>query len=179
MAIFKYPANTESCFPFSRWPHQRAAGLLRAWVIPRAFATLRFVPLPGAGLAFGRVDALDGCYRDAMIRAFLTVSTGTLGSRLLGFVRDAMIAALLGTGPVADAFLAAFQLVNVIRRLLTEGALNAALVPVYLRLRETEGTESAARFAGRVLGTVSVVLAAVTLLLGLAMPLVMTVLMPG
>src|SRR6266404_6820063 len=71
-----------------------------------------------------------------MIRSFLTVSTGTLASRLLGFARDAMIAALLGAGPVADAFLVAFQLVNVVRRLLSEGALNAALVPAWLRVRE-------------------------------------------
>ena len=44
-----------------------------------------------------------------MIRSFLTVSTGTLASRLLGFARDALIAALLGAGPVADAFLVAFS----------------------------------------------------------------------
>ena len=88
---------------------------------------------------------------------FLTVSTGTLTSRLLGFARDAMIAALLGAGPVADAFLVAFQLVNVARRLLTEGALNAALVPACLRVRETEGAVAAAAFAGRVLGTISAV----------------------
>ena len=74
-----------------------------------------------------------------MIRSILTVSTGTLASRLLGFARDAMVAALLGAGPVADAFLVAFQLVNVIRRLLTEGALNAALVPAWLRIRERDG----------------------------------------
>ena len=74
-----------------------------------------------------------------MIRSFLTVSSGTLASRLLGFARDSMLAALLGAGPVADAFLVAFQLVNVVRRLLTEGALNAALVPAWLRVRETEG----------------------------------------
>jgi putative peptidoglycan lipid II flippase len=114
-----------------------------------------------------------------MIRSFLTVSLGTLASRLLGFARDAMIAGLLGTGPVADAFLAAFQLVNVVRRLLTEGALNAALVPAWLKLRETEGAEEAARFAGRVLGTVSVALAAATLVMGVAMPLVMAALVPG
>src|ERR1700730_12405827 len=90
-----------------------------------------------------------------MIRSFLTVSTGTLASRLLGFARDAMIAALLGTGAVAYSFLGAFQLVNVVRRLLTEGALNAALVPAWLRVRETEGKAAAAAFAGRVLGTVS------------------------
>ena len=51
-----------------------------------------------------------------------------------------MIAALLGAGPVADAFLVAFQLVNVVRRLLTEGALNAALVPAwYARRGEADG----------------------------------------
>jgi putative peptidoglycan lipid II flippase len=114
-----------------------------------------------------------------MIRSFLTVSTGTLASRLLGFVRDSMIAALLGAGPVADAFLVAFQLVNVIRRLLTEGALNAALVPAWLRMREAEGAVAAAAFAGRVLGTVSAALIAATALIGLLMPLILTALAPG
>ena len=71
-----------------------------------------------------------------------------------------LVAALLGAGAVADAFLVAFQLVNVVRRLLTEGALNAALVPAYLRIRETEGAAAAAAFAGRLLGTVSVALMA-------------------
>ena len=114
-----------------------------------------------------------------MIRSFLTVSTGTLASRLLGFARDSMIAALLGTGPVADAFLAAFQLVNVVRRLLTEGALNAALVPAWLRERETGGAKAAAAFAGRVLGTVSAALIAAAASIGLLMPWVMTALAPG
>jgi putative peptidoglycan lipid II flippase len=114
-----------------------------------------------------------------MIRSFLTVSVGTLGSRLLGFARDAMIAALLGTGPVADAFLVAFQLVNVVRRLLTEGALNAALVPAWLRVRETEGAVAAAAFAGTVLGTVSAALIVAATLIGLLMPFVITALAPG
>jgi putative peptidoglycan lipid II flippase len=114
-----------------------------------------------------------------MIRSFLTVSSGTLASRLLGFARDSMMAALLGAGPVADAFLMGFQLVNVSRRLLTEGALNAALVPAWLRVRETEGTHAAAEFAGRVLGTVSTALVAAAALIGLLMPLVMTALAPG
>lgn len=114
-----------------------------------------------------------------MIRSFLTVSTGTLASRLLGFVRDSVIAALLGAGPVADAFLAAFQLVNVVRRLLTEGGLNAALVPAWLRVRDTGGAVAAAAFAGRVLGTLTMALIAATALLALLMPLVLTVLAPG
>jgi putative peptidoglycan lipid II flippase len=114
-----------------------------------------------------------------MIRSFLTVSTGTLASRLLGFVRDAMIAALLGAGPVADAFLVAFQLVNVVRRLLSEGALNAALVPAWLHVRETGGTAAAVAFAGRVLGTISAALIVTAALIGLLMPLVIAALAPG
>ncbi len=114
-----------------------------------------------------------------MIRSFLTVSTGTLASRLLGFARDSLIAALLGTGPVADAFLAAFQLVNVARRLLGEGALNAALVPAWLRVRKSDGAAAAACFAGRVLGTVSAILILASILIGLLMPLVIAVLAPG
>lgn len=114
-----------------------------------------------------------------MIRSFLTVSTGTLASRLLGFARDAMIAALLGAGPVADAFLVAFQGVNVVRRLLTEGALNASLVPAWLRVRDTEGETAAAAFAGSVLGTISAALVVAAAAIGLVMPLVMTALAPG
>ncbi|MEK9280776.1 MULTISPECIES: murein biosynthesis integral membrane protein MurJ [unclassified Bradyrhizobium] len=114
-----------------------------------------------------------------MIRSFLTVSTGTLASRLLGFARDSLIAALLGTGAVADAFLAAFQLVNVVRRLLSEGALNAALIPAWLGVRDREGEEAAAAFAGRVLGTVSVALIAASLLIAVLMPLIITIIAPG
>ena len=125
--------------------------------------------------------ASAGCCYTAppMIRSFLTVSSGTLASRLLGFVRDSALAALLGAGAVADAFLAAFQLVNVVRRLLTEGGLNAALVPAWLRVRETDGAVAAAAFAGRVLGTVTTALIAATAVLALVMPLVMTALAPG
>src|ERR1700760_703188 len=114
-----------------------------------------------------------------MIRSFLTVSTGTLASRLLGFLRDAMVAALLGAGPVADAFLVAFQLVNVVRRLLSEGALNAALVPAWLSVRDAGGPAAAAAFAGRVLGTVSAALVAASVVIGLIMPLVIGILAPG
>jgi putative peptidoglycan lipid II flippase len=114
-----------------------------------------------------------------MIRPILTVSTGTLVSRLLGFARDAMVAALLGAGPVADAFLVAFQGVNVIRRSLTEGALNTALVPAWLRIRDRDGAAAAATFAGRVLGSVSLAMVVAATLIGLAMPLVITALAPG
>ena len=89
-----------------------------------------------------------------MIRAFLTVFSGTLASRLLGFTRDSLLAALLGAGLVADAFLVAFQLINVVRRLLPR-AVERRQVPAWLRVRETDGASAAAAFAGRVLGTVT------------------------
>ena len=114
-----------------------------------------------------------------MIRSFLTVSTGTLASRLLGFARDAMVAALLGAGPVADAFLVAFQLVNVVRRLLTEGALNNALVPIWLAVKETRGPLAASALAGRVLGTISTALIVATAVAALLMPWIITALAPG
>lgn len=114
-----------------------------------------------------------------MLRSFLTVSSGTLASRLLGFVRDSALAALLGAGPVADAFLAAFQVVNVVRRLLTEGGLNAALVPAWLRIRETAGAVAAAAFAGRVLGAVTVILVVVPGVLAIVIPMLIPDPSPG
>src|ERR1700710_2434008 len=114
-----------------------------------------------------------------MIRPLLTVSSGTLTSRLLGFARDAMVAALLGAGPVADAFLVAFQGISVFRRALTEGALNTALVPAWLRIQNTDGAVAATAFAGRVLGSVSLAMAVAAALIGVAMPLVITALAPG
>ena len=114
-----------------------------------------------------------------MIRPLLTVSAGMLTSRLLGFARDAMVAALLGAGPVADAFLVAFQGVSVLRRSVTEGALNTALVPAYLRVRDNDGAVAAAAFAGRVLGSVSLAMIVAAVVIGLAMPLVITALAPG
>ncbi len=113
-----------------------------------------------------------------MIRSFLTVSSGTLASRLLGFVRDSMIAALLGATPIADAFLFAFQFVNVVRRSMSEGGLNAALIPAWLRIREAGGAAAAAAFAGRVLGTVSLVLMAMVALIGLGLPPLVAALAP-
>lgn len=114
-----------------------------------------------------------------MLRHIVTVSTGTALSRLTGFARDVLTAALLGTTPVADAFLAAFQLVNVVRRLLTEGALNAALVPAWLDRRARDGEAAAVAFAGRVLGTIGLITVAAAVVLGVAMPAVIALLAPG
>jgi putative peptidoglycan lipid II flippase len=112
-------------------------------------------------------------------RNVTTVGAATLISRALGFVRDMMIAALFGAGARADAFFVAFQLVNLVRRLLAEGALNSSLVPLYLRKREESGKAAAAAFIGNILGTLTFVLAVLAGLMALAMPVVIALLAPG
>jgi putative peptidoglycan lipid II flippase len=114
-----------------------------------------------------------------MIRSIALVTTGTLASRLTGFLRDALVAALLGAGAAADAFLVAFQLVTLIRRLLTEGALNAAFVPAWLQVRDARGEAAASAFAGRALGTIGLGVALIALVLGVIAPPVIGLLAPG
>ncbi|MFN3659476.1 MAG: murein biosynthesis integral membrane protein MurJ [Pseudolabrys sp.] len=88
----------------------------------------------------------------ALARKLATVGGGTLMSRLLAYARDAGIAALLGAGVFAEAFFAMLQVINFFRRLLAEGALNGAFVPIWLKLRGGEnGAAAANRFTLRAL----------------------------
>ncbi len=80
-----------------------------------------------------------------LISGFVTVGLWTLLSRVAGFVRDIFIAAYLGTGPVAEAFLVAFSLPNLFRRFFAEGAFNMAFVPMFSK--KVESGEGAERFA--------------------------------
>ena len=75
----------------------------------------------------------------ALIRFAATVGGYTMASRVLGFVRDVLIAAVLGAGPVAEAFVVAFRFPNLFRRLAAEGAFAAAFVPLFSRRLEAEG----------------------------------------
>ena len=115
----------------------------------------------------------------SMTRHVMVVGSATLVSRVLGFVRDIAIAGLFGAGARADAFVVAFQFNNLVRRLLTEGALNSAFVPLYLRRRADKGDDAAGAFAGQVIGTVTLVLVGIAIVLALIMPLLMFVLAPG
>src|SRR5690349_17105250 len=85
-----------------------------------------------------------------MIERILTVGGLTLVSRLTGFLRDIMLAAILGAGPVADAFFVALRLPNHFRAIFAEGAFNAAFVPAYARIRASGGAMPAALFADRI-----------------------------
>jgi len=85
-----------------------------------------------------------------MIEKILTVGGYTLLSRLTGFFRDIMLAAIIGAGPVADAFFVAFRLPNHFRAIFAEGAFNAAFIPAYARIRTQSGAEAANRFGDRI-----------------------------
>ena len=82
-------------------------------------------------------------------RSVLTVGGWTMASRILGFARDMLIAAMLGAGPIADAFFVALKLPNLFRRLFGEGAFNAAFVPAFSGLLAAEGPPAARQFADR------------------------------
>jgi putative peptidoglycan lipid II flippase len=85
-----------------------------------------------------------------MIERILTVGGLTLVSRLTGFIRDIMLAAILGAGPVADAFFVALRLPNHFRAIFAEGAFNAAFVPAYARVRQQGGADPARIFSDRI-----------------------------
>jgi putative peptidoglycan lipid II flippase len=114
-----------------------------------------------------------------LMRSFATVGGLTAVSRVLGYVRDVLIAAALGAGPVADAFFVAFRFPNLFRRLVGEGAFNAAFVPLFARRLEGDGQAAAEGFAEEALAALLAVLLAFTVVAMAAMPWLMLVLAPG
>jgi len=85
-----------------------------------------------------------------MFKRLASVGGFTLLSRITGFIRDVLMAAMLGAGPLSDAFLVAFRLPNNFRAIFAEGAFNLAFLPRYAAMRETDGHDAASRFANRV-----------------------------
>ncbi|MDW4549466.1 murein biosynthesis integral membrane protein MurJ [Defluviimonas sp. D31] len=103
-----------------------------------------------------------------LVRGFLTVGAWTLLSRIAGFVRDVLIAAYLGTGPVAEAFLVAFTLPNMFRRFFAEGAFNTAFVPLFSK--KLEAGEDPKGFAEDAFAGLAFVVLIVSLVSMVAMP---------
>lgn len=114
-----------------------------------------------------------------MLRSMMTVSGFTLMSRILGFLRDILIARFVGTGPVADAFVAAFRFPNMFRRVFGEGAYNAAFVPLFGRKLEEDGKEAAVGFARNTFSTLLWVLGLLMLIAIPCMHWLMLVMVPG
>ncbi len=113
-----------------------------------------------------------------MLKKLLSVGGFTLLSRLSGFARDVILAAVLGAGALMDVFLVALKLPNHFRAIFGEGAFNQAYLPVYARLRETAGAGAASLFSNRVftllllvqLGILALVLPGMPVLVGLLAP---------
>ncbi len=103
-----------------------------------------------------------------LISGFLTVGAWTLMSRVLGFVRDAMILAFLGTGPAYEAYVVAFRLPNMFRRFFAEGAFNMAFVPMFSK--RLESGDDPRGFAEDAFSGLATVLIALTLVAQIAMP---------
>src|SRR5262245_14453561 len=103
-----------------------------------------------SGLPFEGRSGPTTPYDRSMISRILTVGGFTLVSRVTGFLRDIVLAALLGAGPVADAFFVALRLPNHFRAIFAEGAFSAAFVPAYARVRTQGGADPARLFADRI-----------------------------
>ncbi len=114
-----------------------------------------------------------------LYRSFATVGGLTLLSRVFGFLRDILIAAILGSGAVADAFFVAFRFPNLFRRLFGEGAFNAAFVPLFAKRLEGEGREAARAFAEEAMAGLVFILLAITIVAEITMPFLMYGLAPG
>src|ERR1700754_896318 len=114
-----------------------------------------------------------------MLGRIFTVGFYTLLSRLTGFARDIMLAAILGAGPVADAFFVAFRLPNHFRAIFAEGAFNASFVPAYAHVHGKGGEVSARLFANRIFTLLFVSQVVLLVAAWLFMPQAMAVLAPG
>jgi putative peptidoglycan lipid II flippase len=115
----------------------------------------------------------------ALLRSVATVGSYTLLSRIFGFARDILTAAILGAGPVADAFFVAQRLPNLFRSLFAEGAFSAAFVPLFAGTMAEHGRETARIFAEDALAVLLAALLGFVLLGEIFMPAVMAVIAPG
>ncbi len=103
-----------------------------------------------------------------LVQGFMTVGFWTLLSRILGFAREILLTALIGPGPLMDAFVAAFRLPNMFRRFFAEGAFNAAFVPMFSK--KLEGEDDPQKFANDAFNGLALVVMSLTGLAMLFMP---------
>ena len=114
-----------------------------------------------------------------LLKSLAAVSSMTMLSRILGFVRDTLVARVFGAGAATDAFFVAFKLPNLLRRIFAEGAFSQAFVPILAEYKNQQGEEAARTFVAYVSGLLTLVLAVVTVLGMLAAPWVIWATAPG
>jgi len=115
----------------------------------------------------------------SLLKALATVSSMTFLSRVLGFIRDLVIARVFGAGLATDAFFVAFKLPNLLRRLFAEGAFSQAFVPILAEYRNRRGAEETRVLVDHVSGALAAVLFIVTLIGVVAAPLIILATAPG
>ena len=113
------------------------------------------------------------------IKGFTQLASLTFLSRILGFVRDILIASFLGAGILSDVFLIAFKLPNLLRRITAEGALTSALLPIYSKLIEKKNKVFAIKFYKAFALRVFIYLCILTIILQIIMPFIVYILAPG
>lgn len=118
-------------------------------------------------------------HKKGVAGATLVISSFTLLSRILGFVRDILIASLLGTSNVADAFFVAFRIPNLFRRLLGEGALSAAFIPVFTQYHLKNSQDEAQEFLNSAFSFFLLILTLLLILGELFTPLLVKATAPG
>jgi len=114
-----------------------------------------------------------------MLRALATISRMALVSRVLGFVRDALLARLFGAGIVTDAFFVAFRIPNLLRRLFAEGAFAQAFVPILAEYRTREGEAATRLLVDRTATLLTIALTLITLVGIVLAPAIIYVSAPG
>lgn len=114
-----------------------------------------------------------------LLKSLAAVSSLTMLSRVLGFVRDTIIARMFGAGVASDAFVVAFKLPNLLRRIFAEGAFSQAFVPILAEYKTQQGEEATRTFVAYVSGLLTLVLALVTLIGILAAPWIVWISAPG
>ena len=114
-----------------------------------------------------------------LLRSSAVVGLFTMASRVLGLVREMMLAAALGAGAITDVFLTALQFPNLFRRIFAEGAFNAAFVPLYAGKLEADGLTEAQLFARQVLSVLLTAMLVLVVAAQLVMPWLMYALGPG
>ena len=114
-----------------------------------------------------------------LFKTILTIGSYTFVSRILGLLRDILIAVFMGAGPVADAFFVAFKLPNFFRRLFAEGAFSAAFVPMFSKRLAVDGHIAACKFATSVLSILVLILFLFVAVVQVTMPFLMLGFAPG
>lgn len=114
-----------------------------------------------------------------LMKAMATVAGLTGVSRIAGFLRDILTAAVLGAGPVADAFFVALKLPNLFRRVTAEGAFSVSFVPLYSEALEKEGQDNADSFASNVFAVMFLFLSVFVMAALIGMPLIINLIAPG